>query len=85
VGIALKDGVNAARSVLQYLDTRKDWQQWSYAGLNARLAEMGEFAVRPYDLVKLESAEDREAEIKGLPEFKFRTNEEMLLVMGYAF
>jgi hypothetical protein len=25
------------------------------------------------------------AERQGLPEFKFRTNEEMLRVMGYAF
>lgn len=85
VGIAHKDGVNAARSVLQYLDSRKDWPQWSYAGLNTRLAELGKFAVRPYDLVKLERAESREAETLGLPEYKFKTNEEMLRVMGYAF
>ena len=85
VGIAHKDGVNAARSVLQFLESRKDWPQWSYAGLNARLAELGKFAVRPYDLVKLERAENKEAEIRGLPEFKFQTNEEMLRVMGYAF
>jgi ferredoxin--NADP+ reductase len=85
VGIAHKDGVNAARSVLQYLDSRKDWPQWTYAGLNARLAELDKFAVRPYDLVKLERAENREAETKGLPEYKFRTNEEMLRVMGFAF
>jgi ferredoxin--NADP+ reductase len=85
VGIAHKDGVNAARSVLQFLDSRKDWPQWSYAGLNARLAELGKFAVRPYDLVKLERAENKEAESRGLPEFKFQTNEEMLRVMGYAF
>jgi len=85
VGIAHKDGVNAARSVLQFLDSRKDWPQWSYAGLNARLAELGKFAVRPYDLVKLERAETKEAESRALPEFKFQTNEEMLRVMGYAF
>jgi ferredoxin--NADP+ reductase len=85
VGIAHKDGVNAARSVLQFLDSRKDWPQWSYAGLNARLAELGKFAVRPYDLVKLERAEAREAESRGLPEYKYATNEEMLRVMGYAF
>jgi hypothetical protein len=53
--------------------------------LNARLAELGNFAVRPYDLVKLERAENKEAESRGLPEFKFQTNEEMLRVMGYAF
>lgn len=85
VGIAHKDGVNAARSVLQYLDSRKDWPQWSYAGLNARLAEIGKFAVRPYDLVKLERAETREADQRNVPEYKFQTNEEMLRAMGYAF
>lgn len=85
MGVAHKDGVNAALSVLQFLDSGKSWPQWSYTGLNARLVELGKFAVRTCDLMKLERAENMEAEPRGLPVFKFQTNEEMLQVIGYAF
>ena len=83
VGIAHKDGVNAARSVLEYLDSRKDWPAWSFAAFHKRLAEIDKPVVGARDLIKLSNLEEKLAEEKGLPEYKFSTNDEMLRAAGY--
>jgi hypothetical protein len=48
------------------------------------VAEYGIYPTK-YRLRQGLRAQFRKAERQGLPEFKFRTNEEMLRVMGYAF
>lgn len=83
VGIAHKDGVNAARAVLQYLDSRKDWPAWSFAAFHQRLAAIDKPVVGARDLIKLSKLEEKLAEEQGLPEYKFGTNAEMLKAAGY--
>ncbi len=81
VGYARKDGINAAKAVLQYLQTK------SPANIRAEAVEecvdaLPKRAVRKEDLKRLEAIEAREAKKRGLEEFKFSSNEEMLQAMG---
>lgn len=83
VGIAHKDGVNAARAMLQFLDSRKDWPTWSFAAIHQRLAAIDKPVVGARDLIKLSKLEEKLAEEQGLPEYKFNTNADMLRAAGY--
>lgn len=85
VGVARKDGENGAEAVLHYLDT--------LPALNAE-AVLCEFddefrrfnpAIVDKELLpSLEDAEREEAQRRGLEEFKFASNEEMLAVLGLS-
>jgi len=84
VGVARKDGENAAKAVLQYLQTLpplpdlektyKDFTNWLLTNFHQ--------IVTKEDLLKLHAAEQEEIEARGSEDFKFSTNEDMLRVMG---
>jgi ferredoxin--NADP+ reductase len=83
VGVTRKDGENAAEAVLEYLDTLPP-----LPGPEAEVREFEEEfersnpqAARKEDLSLLEAAEQAEAQRRGVDEFKFATNEEMLDAM----
>jgi ferredoxin/flavodoxin---NADP+ reductase len=80
VGVARKDGERGARAVLAYLASLpkvKDMQQVRQ-NFNAHLGQLDKYIVRKGDLLKLEQAECQEAQERGLVEFKYDSNEEML-------
>ncbi|MGE5250181.1 MAG: FAD-dependent oxidoreductase [Bacteroidota bacterium] len=77
VGYARKDGINAAKAVLQYLQTR----QPGGVGMQAVLAKvkgLSKPVITKEDVRRLEGVEAAEAKKRGLEEFRFPTNEEML-------
>ena len=86
VGVARKDGENGAEAVLRYL--------YSLPLLADAAAVLSEFAqeferfnrwaVCKQDLARLEQTELAEAQHRGVEDFKFATNEEMLAVMGLS-
>lgn len=81
VGYARKDGINAAKAVLQYLQSKTP------AIVNAEaVAEKMKSLHKPVitkdDIKRLEVVEAEEAKKRGLEEFKYASNEEMLQAMG---
>lgn len=81
VGYARKDGINAAKAVLQYLGTKAP------AGLSPeavaeKMRGLGKPVIGKDDIKRLEAAEADEAKKRGVEEFKFASNEEMLQAMG---
>ncbi len=81
VGVARKDGTNGAKALWQYLETLEP-ARGDLAAVEARLRDLGKPVVTKEDIKRLEEAERAEAEKRGLEEFKFATNEEMLQAMG---
>ncbi len=77
VGYARKDGINAAKAVLQYLQGRMP-KGGSRQEVLDRVAAVQKRVVTKEDIKLLESVEAAEAARRGLEEFKFATNEEML-------
>jgi ferredoxin--NADP+ reductase len=84
VGTARHDGENGAEAVLTYLRTLPPLQ-----GVDTVLSEFEkEFerfnhqAICKDQLPVLEAAEQAEAQRRGVEDFKFATNEEMLAIMG---
>jgi len=80
VGYARKDGINAARAVLQYLHT----QQPDASALETVITKVRGLhkpAITKNDIERLEAIEAEEAHKRGLEEFKFASNEEMLRAM----
>lgn len=84
VGVARKDGENGARAILEYLaSTPSLVDPMSIMNeLSTKLAKLSKPVVQKADLIKLYQAAAREATNAGLPEYKFKTNEEMLKAMG---
>jgi ferredoxin--NADP+ reductase len=83
VGLARKDGTNAAKAVWQYLQTKPSIQPNTEA-LSAKLKSLGKPLVMKEHLKKLEETELAQAKQQGLEAFKFGTNDEMLKVMGLS-
>jgi ferredoxin--NADP+ reductase len=83
VGIARKDGTNAAKAVWQYLQTKQPAEPNTEA-LTVKLKSLGKPLVLKEHLKKLEEAEQSQAKQQGLEAFKFDNNDEMLKVMGLA-
>lgn len=81
VGIAKKDGINAAISISGYLKTLDDGGI-DNSKLNGYITKLSCPVVRKENLDRLVSVEIEKALELGLDEFKFSTNEEMLQVMG---
>jgi ferredoxin--NADP+ reductase len=81
VGIARKDGINAAKATWQYLQTRSAGTP-APAAVAARLKGLNKPIVTRDDIKKLEALEAAEAQKRGLEEFKFSSNEEMLSAIG---
>jgi ferredoxin--NADP+ reductase len=84
VGVARKDGETAAQAVLQYLETKpplpdaeipyKKFIDWVMANLHQ--------VVTKQDIIKLIEAEQKEILVRGVEDYKFATNEDMLQVMA---
>lgn len=81
VGYARKDGINAAKSVWQYLLTKQP-KEVDKTVVPARLKTIDKPVVSKDDVKRLEAVESAEAEKRGLEEFKFASNEDMLRVIG---
>ena len=81
VGLARKDGTNAAKAVWQYLQTKQPMEPNTEA-LNTKLKSLGRPVVLKEHLKKLEETELAQAKQQGLEAFKFGTNDQMLKVMG---
>ena len=82
VGAARKDGTNGAQAVLQYLATLPPLGATNLEGLHDKLRQLPKPVVAKEDWTRLESVERDQAARRGLPEFKFGTNAEMLAAMG---
>jgi ferredoxin--NADP+ reductase len=82
VGAARKDGTNGAQAVLQYLAQLPPLAGVDLDGLHDRLRQSPRPVVSKADWARLEAVEREEAARRGLPEFKFGTNAEMLAAMG---
>ena len=82
VGIARKDGASAAGAIMQYLAGVPNEASLDFGTVEEKLRSCGYRFVRTNDLQKLTVAEKEIAQTKGLPEFKFDTDEEMLTLLG---
>lgn len=81
VGYARRDGTNAGKAVFQYLQTK----QFGNASVEAVAEKMKSFhkpTITKDDIKRLEAVEDEEAKKRGVEEYKFASNEEMLQAMG---
>ena len=81
VGYARKDGISAGKAVWQYLQTKPP------ADANAetvatKMKGLNKPIITKDDIKRLEEVEAQEAKKRGLEEFKFASNEEMLQAMG---
>ena len=81
VGYARKDGTNASRAVWQYLQTKQP-DVSSLEAITAKVKGLQKPAITKDDIHRLEAVEVEEAQKRGLEEFKFASNEEMLRAMG---
>ena len=81
VGYARKDGTNASRAVWRYLQTKQP-DVSSLEAITAKVKGLRKPAVTKDDIRRLEVIEVEEAQKRGLDEFKFASNEEMLRAMG---
>jgi ferredoxin--NADP+ reductase len=84
VGDARRDGENAARAILQYLETVSATEniEATYGNFQNWIAEHLEQVIDKEDLLKLENAELYKLQSLGLDDFKFATNDEMLEIIG---
>lgn len=84
VGLARKDGENAAKAVLQYLRECAEPvdDQALLQKVNQRLAQLGKRLISKEDVARLDAYEKEQKERLGVEEFKLQTNEEMLAAIG---
>ena len=83
VGYARKDGINAAKAVLLYLQTRQS-DDSTLETATAKVRGLPKPVVTNNDIKRLEAVEAEEAQKRGLEEFKFASNEDMLRAMGLS-
>jgi ferredoxin--NADP+ reductase len=81
VGYARKDGTNAAKAVLQYLQTKQPGGASMQAVLT-KIKGRGKLVITKEEIKRLEAAEAAEAQKRGLQEFRFASNDEMLAAIG---
>ncbi|MCX6056818.1 MAG: FAD-dependent oxidoreductase [Chloroflexi bacterium] len=81
VGYARKDGTNASKAVTQYLQTRQPVNS-DPETIAAKIKGLSKPVIMKDDIKRLEAVEAEEAKKRGLEEFKFSSNEEMLQAMG---
>jgi len=86
VGVARKDGENGATALLQYLKgkTANVNEEQLNQQLQSKLQSLGRPVITKDQVWNLEAFERREAERLGLEDFKFKTNAEMLDIIGSA-
>lgn len=78
VGVARKDGTNGAGAVLQYLADKGAAASTDTQPLKDKLATLGTDVVVNDDIPRLFAVEAEVAQEKGVEEFKYDSNEEML-------
>ncbi len=83
VGLARKDGINASKAVSQYLNTLQPVTP-NMEGVAEKMKNLPGPVITKTEVKKLEAIEEAEAKKRGLEEFKFTTNEEMLQAIGLA-
>jgi ferredoxin/flavodoxin---NADP+ reductase len=81
VGLARRDGTNAAKAVMQYLETLPPLAELPVERIEALLKNLPQPVAREADIAWLEVVEQDRAHQMNLEEFKFDSNEEMLRVM----
>jgi ferredoxin--NADP+ reductase len=81
VGYARKDGTNASKAVWQFLQTLSPTNADAQA-VAEKVGGLGKPVVTRDDIKRLEAIEAEEAQKRGLEEFKFDSNEDMLNAMG---
>ena len=81
VGVARKDGTNAARAVQQYLQTLPTVEP-RLEDVAKKMKALPTPIITKTELQKLASVEEAEAQRLGKEEFKFASNEEMLQALG---
>jgi ferredoxin/flavodoxin---NADP+ reductase len=82
VGLARKDGTNAAKAVWQYLQQTKQPLEPDIEALTVKIKSLNKPVVLKDHVKKLDEVELAQAKQQGLEAFKFNSNEEMLKVMG---
>jgi len=84
VGVARKDGENAARAILQYLETVPEIENMeeTYGNFMNWVDDHLHQVITKDDLLKIESVEQEKQESLDLEDFKFETNGEMLSIAG---
>ena len=80
VGYARKDGINASKAVWEYLKT-KQTDDSALEAATAKIVGLRKPAVTKADIQRLEAVEAQEAQKRGMEDFKFSTNEDMLRAM----
>lgn len=78
VGIARKDGINAARVVWQYLQQTKQPIEPKLEVVAEKIKSLGKPVVLKEDVKKLEAIEAAETQKRGVEEFRYANNDEML-------
>ncbi len=81
VGYARKDGTNASKAVLAYLQTQQPVEP-NIKAVTEKIKSLNKSIVTKEEIKKLEALEIAEAQKRGMEEFKFDTNEEMLQAIG---
>ena len=81
VGYARKDGTNASKAVWQYLQTLSP-NEANTGAVAERVHLLGKPIVTNADIKKLEIIEAEQATQRGLEEFKFDNNQDMLNAVG---
>jgi hypothetical protein len=81
VGLARQDAERGARAVLAYLKTKKVIGVTDLDAVIKHLPSLGKKIVDLSDLQKIWEREQEIALAKGLPVYKFKTNEAMLGVL----
>jgi ferredoxin--NADP+ reductase len=82
VGYARRDGTNAAKAVLQYLQTKQPLNS-NIEVVADKMKGLNKPVITKEDIKRLEAVEAEEAKKRGLEEFKFASNEEMLQAMNF--
>jgi ferredoxin--NADP+ reductase len=83
VGIARKDGINAAKAVEQYLQTIQPIMS-NLEKFEEKMKSLPGPVITNEEIKKLEAVEEAEAQKRGMEEFKFSSNEDMLQAIGLA-
>lgn len=82
VGVARKDGTSGAAALVQYLGDVGEAESTDTQALKDRLAALDKTVVVNADIPKLFAAEAKIAEEKGVDEFKYDGNDEMLAAIA---
>jgi hypothetical protein len=81
VGYARKDGTNASKAVWQYLQTKQPIEP-NLKAFAEKLKSLNKPIVTKEEVKKLEAIEMAEAQKRGVEEFKFDNNEDMVQALG---